>query len=86
MHTERSERIIWGAKLCFDFKKKSFKKPKFSEQEKWGWLDSNPFYSSTTQDGVIDTSEFTCVGEAWNKVILLLVNSSALYQWFESRL
>ena len=27
---------------------------------------------------MIDTSKFTCIGEAWNKVILLPVNSSVL--------
>ena len=58
--------IFWGARLCFNLK--IFQKLKFSEQEKWRWLDSNLFHFSNTQDGVIDTSKFTCVGEAWNNL------------------
>ena len=29
---------------------------------------------------MVDNLKFTCVGEAWNKVILLLVNSLALWK------
>jgi hypothetical protein len=84
IHVEWSERIIWGAKLCFNLK--IFQKTKFSEQGKRGWLDSNLFHSSTTQDGMVDTSKFTSVGEAWNKVISLPVNSSVPWRRLSTRI
>ena len=33
-------------------------------------MDYDLFHSSTTQDGMIDTSKFTYMGEVWNKDII----------------
>ena len=56
-HLEHSKRIKWGAKQ--DFFWKLIKKSQATWHKELRWLDSRPFHSSTTRDGMIDTSKFT---------------------------
>ena len=63
-HLERSESIKWGAKEGLFWK--LTKKSQATWHKELRWLDSRPFYSSTTRDGMIDTSKFTSARWGWN--------------------
>ena len=63
---ERSERIIWGAKICLHFQNQM--KTQVSELIDARGFESMLFHYSITQDNVVDTQKFIGLGEAWNNL------------------